>query len=248
MVTRSGEQAARFACMLEAAGADVFVLPMIAVEDPPSWDTADQALHNLETFDMIIFTSANAVDQWMKRSQALARPAVLASHHIGAVGAATAERLALNGVTVNLIPRQYSAEGLLESLEENLEGRRILLPRGDLARDELPRGLRDRGAEVTEVIIYSTRIAELVDSTWAERILRGEFDVITFASPSAVHYFAEWLGPAQLPAACAHFHAASIGPTTSATLRDHRIEVTVEADPSTLEGLTASLIRRYSSH
>lgn len=233
--------------MLEAAGATVVHLPLIQIDDPLSWDAADEALDQLKTFDTIVFTSTNAVDQWIERGKKRGIPPALETTRIFAVGSATARRLQQHGLRVDLTPEKYSAKGLLQVLDTNLRGRRILLPRGDLAQEELPRDLRARGAEVKEAIVYRTSPAAVQSSGWVERIQRNEIDFITFASPSAVQQFVEWVGKERLETVQGHFRAASLGPTTSAALREHGFEVAVEAAPSTLAALTSALVRYYQT-
>lgn len=247
VVTRAREQAAEFAAQLEAAGAQVITLPLIQIADPPSWALVDRAMDQLAKFDLLVFTSANAVDKWTGRGRTQNKSPVLGTHQVYAVGSATAQRLQALGYRADLVPEDYSAKGILQSLGSDLRQKKILLPRGDLARDELPRELRDRGAEVLEVVVYRTRPADILPFTWVEQMRRGEIDVITFASPSAVQQFVLWVGAEQLDAVKDHFHAASIGPTTSSALREHGLKVAIEAAPSTLADLTAAIVRFYQS-
>ncbi|MBZ5534891.1 MAG: uroporphyrinogen-III synthase [Acidobacteriia bacterium] len=247
IITRAREQAAEFAVQLEALGALVITLPLIQIADPPSWALVDRAMDQLAKFDLLIFTSVNAVDKWTARGLSQNKSPVLKTHQVYAVGAATAHRLQELGLQVDAVPKNFSAEGILETLGPDLIRKRVLLPRGDLAREELPRELRARGAEVLEVVVYRTQPAETKSSTWIERIRGGEIDVITFASPSAVQQFVLWVGREQLAIIKNHFRAASIGPTTSAALREQGVDVAIEATPSTLSDLTAAIIRFYQS-
>jgi uroporphyrinogen III methyltransferase / synthase len=247
VITRAREQAAEFAAQLEAVGAQVITLPLIQIADPPSWALVDRAMDQLAKFDLLIFTSVNAVDRWTGRGLRQKKSSVLKTHQVYAVGAATAHRLQELGIQVDTVPENFSAEGILETLGPHLLRKKVLLPRGDLAREELPRELRARGAEVLEVVVYRTQPAESKSSTWIERIRKGEIDVITFASPSAVQQFVLWVGSEQLAVIKNHFHAASIGPTTSAALREQGMDVAIEATPSTLADLTAAIIRFYQS-
>jgi uroporphyrinogen-III synthase len=247
VITRAREQAAEFASQLEAVGAQVITLPLIQIADPPTWALVDRAMDQLARFDLLIFTSVNAVDKWTGRGSSQNKSPVLKTHQVYAVGEATARRLQELGIQVDEVPKNFSAEGILKTLGPELLGKRVLLPRGDLARDELPRELRARGAEVLEVVVYRTQPAEVKSSTWIERIRRGEIDVITFASPSTVQQFVLWVGSEQLAVIKDRFHAASIGPTTSAALREQGIDVAIEATPSTLADLTAAIIRYYQS-
>lgn len=245
MITRARERAASFAQMLESAGADVVALPLIEIVDPSSWAAADQAFEQLASFQLVIFTSTNAVDQWMEHGKRLSKPPILPVNRVCAVGTSTGNRVRQYGFPVDLVPEEFNARGVLRLLDPDLRGIKILLPRGDLAREELPCELRMRGAEVFEAMVYRTQPAGENDPRWIERIQGREIDVITFASPSAVDQFVQWVGKSNLENVRGCFHAASIGPTTSAALRREGFETVLEASPSTLEGLTAAIVRFF---
>src|ERR671938_443320 len=94
VITRALAQAREFAAQLEAYGARVVACPTIEIVEPDSYAPLDQAIENLYGYDWLIFTSANAVDFFLRRLAAL-------DHDVGeldelrvcAVGTATAERL-----------------------------------------------------------------------------------------------------------------------------------------------------------
>ena len=121
---------------------------------------------------------------------------------------------------------------LLEALGD-VAGRRVLVATAQGARDVLPDGLREGGAEVDVVHLYRT-VPEPVD---AEAVRSA--DLITFTSSSTVASLAAVLGDGALNG----LRAASIGPVTSAALREHGIEPAVEADPHTVDGLVAAVER-----
>lgn len=246
-VTRATEQALEFVSMLEATGAEVIPLPLIQIGAPVSWEVSDRALAELSTFHWVIFTSINAVNKWTERAEQLNRLALLRTNRVGAVGEATARRIQQIGFSVSLIPENFTARGILDALDQDLGGQRILLPRGDRARNELPDELRRRGAEVVEAVVYQTLPAPAPSSDWMARIMKGEFDVVTFVSPSAVHQFVQWVGESNSAHLRRCFHFASIGPTTSDALREHGFEVRLEAKGSSLEALTEAIIHFYEA-
>jgi len=243
MVTRAREQAEEFVARLETQGAEVLSLPMIQILDPLSWDDVDRAREALASFDWIVLTSANAVERWTRRANELQSAAFSSSNKIAAVGVATARQIERLGMRVDLIPNNYSADGLLAAFGAQLHGKKFLLPRGNLARPELPRALKARGAEVHEVVVYRTESGLRSTADGVAQIERGEVDVITFASPSAVEGFAASVSDEKL--VHGRFVAASIGPTTSAALRQHGFEVPIEAVPSTLDALAEAIVRYF---
>ena len=97
----------------------------------------------------------------------------------------------------------------------------------------LPDALRERGAQVDVLALYRT-LAEPLDD--AQRAAALGCDYATFTSASSARYFADAAGSLSGP------RIASIGPATSAALRELGHEPDVEADPHTPDGLVEALI------
>src|SRR5213075_271883 len=88
----------------------------------------------------------------------------LAGVRVAAIGPGTAEELARRGIVADIVAQVSTAEGLLEALAgEYVKGRSVLVPRASEARDVLPDGLRERGAEVEVVALYDTGAESLGD-------------------------------------------------------------------------------------
>ena len=164
VVTRSREQAGELVDLLESLGAEPIEAPMIRVAPPDDYGPLDEAVAEAANYDWIVFTSANAVDAFMRRLTAgNGDIRDLKGVRLIAIGPATAERLARHGLKVDLKPAESRAEAIVQSLRDlgDIKGRRFLLPRADIAREMLPDELRKGGAKVTEVIAYRTVLAEI---------------------------------------------------------------------------------------
>src|ERR671932_39567 len=121
MITRARAQAAEFAAALEAAGARVVACPTIEIVAPESYAELDEAIENLFGYDWLVFTSANAVEHFLRRLAALGRDACeLDSLRVCAVGEATSERLVAAHVHVDVVPQKIQAEGVFDALETYL--------------------------------------------------------------------------------------------------------------------------------
>ncbi|HEV7587086.1 MAG TPA: uroporphyrinogen-III C-methyltransferase, partial [Longimicrobium sp.] len=159
VVTRARAQASGFAASLRELGAEVVQLPVIRIESPEDPDALRRAALQADSFDWIVFTSANGVDRFFAALAEGGRDArALGGVSICAIGPATAQELAKHGVRADLVPDEFVAEAALAALmaATELAGRRILIPRAAEARAVLPDGLRERGAEVVEVAAYRT--------------------------------------------------------------------------------------------
>jgi uroporphyrinogen-III synthase len=245
LVTRARHQAGRLAEELRARGADVTEIPAIAIVPPESYADLDAALHNLSQYHWLIVTSANTAHALRDRIVALALPAGAWAHlKIAAVGAATAQAVRGLGLDISLTPPEYIAESLVAALGDQLRGQRVLLARAAIARDVIPDALRSRGAAVDVVDAYRTIIPE--DSVAAMRTLFAPVgsipDAATFTSSSTVTNFLALLREAGVKAPSS-LKAISIGPITSATLRENGWEPAAEADPHDLTGLVAAAAR-----
>jgi len=221
LVTRARAQASGLAARLEALGAEVVQAPAIRIE-PLAF-----AAPAFDRYDTVVVTSANGVE--------LLLPGDVRSLHgvtVAAIGPATARALRDRGVVPDVVPAEAVSESLLAALGD-VAGRRVLVATAQGARDVLPDGLREGGAEVDVVHLYRT-VPEPVD---AEAVRSA--DLITFTSSSTVASLAAVLGDGALNG----LRAASIGPVTSAALREHGIEPAVEADPHTVDGLVAAVER-----
>jgi uroporphyrinogen III methyltransferase / synthase len=244
-ITRARDQAGVLREELAALGADVIEIPTIEIRPPASWEPLDSAIRRLEEFQYLLVTSANGVRNFLARLFACGRD-VRALHGltIGAIGPATAAEFARTGVKVDLVPKEYVAEGLLAALgDRDLRGKAFLIPRAKVARDVVPRVLEERGARVEVVEAYQTVVPQ-VSSNELDRLLTPPLDAITFTSSSTATNFAKLVGEGRLEEVLRGVAIASIGPITSQTLRQLGLTVTIEAEESTMGGLVVA-IKRY---
>jgi uroporphyrinogen III methyltransferase/synthase len=238
-VTRARAQASELARSLQALGARVVQAPAIRIEPLPG-PPLDPA-----HYDLICLTSPNGVDGLFARIADGGRDArALAGCTVAAIGPGTARALRAHGITADVVPERFVAEGLAEALAAHTLGaagdarvRRALVARAREARDTLPDALRELGIEVDVLALYDT-VAEALSAPVLAAALRADY--ITFASSSAVRLFFEALGAdAVLPAST---RVVSIGPVTSETLRERGIEPHAEAARHDIDGLVAALL------
>ena len=239
VVTRARAQASGFAASLRELGAEVVQLPVIRIAPPEDPAPLREAAQGAGTFDWIVFTSANGVERFFATLAEGGRDArALGGVCVCAIGPATAEALAKHGIRADLVPDEFVAEAALEALAAtgDLAGKRILVPRAAEAREVLPDGLRARGAEVVVVPAYRT----VQDGSGADEVRRalgaGEVDWVTFTASSTVRSFVELVGRE-----VGRARVASIGPITSATVRELGMGVDVEAKDYTIPGLLQAI-------
>ena len=248
LITRRREQAEETSRVVRERGGIPVVIPLIRTGPPDSWEACDGALSRLDSFDAAAFTSVNAVEAFIARARSLGVPAAaLARIPAAAVGETTAGALRVEGMRVAAIPAQFSAAALGAALGGALAGKKVLLPRGTLARDTLARALRESGASVEPVVVYATcRAADAECAAVARGVRAGEFDVVTLASPSAARYFGELFSAEERAHLGAHCRIAAIGETTAGAIRALGIPVDIVAAESTSRGLVDSMTAYFS--
>lgn len=243
IVGRARHQAGALSAGLRALGAEVIEIPFIEIREPRSYKPLDAALKNLHQYDWLILTSVNGVEAFYQRLTKLRLTKRHLKHlKIAAIGPATRKAIAKHGSKVNVVPDEYVAESVVEVLRNEVAGKRILLARARIARDVIPRELRNLGAKVDVVEAYETVIPQS-SRTRLRAILKDSKrrpHAITFTSSSTVRNFIALLGKKP---SLNGVRLASIGPVTSATLRELGLPVDVEAIEYTIPGLIKALSR-----
>jgi uroporphyrinogen-III synthase len=236
VVTRALHQSEELARPLRERGAAVILLPMIEIAPPADTEPLRRAARQIDEYDWIIFSSANAVE-------ALARyiePGQGSLHaRIAVVGAATCEAVERHGWRVDVVPEEFVAESLIEALSpEALHGQRILLPSAAVTRDVIPRALRQHRAVVDVIEAYRNVMPEHASAQ--ARAIFSENPLpawVTFTSSSCVDNLVSAVGAEAL----LKVRIASIGPVTSGTIRRHGLEVHAEPREHTIPALVEAI-------
>jgi uroporphyrinogen-III synthase len=249
LVTRALHQAGKLSEGLRALGAEPVEVPVLEIRPPMSFAPLDATLRQLDNYDLLILTSANAVRALSGRAASLGiatlQPVGL---RVAAIGEATAAAARDAGLLVAFVPEAYLAEslvaGLLQSLQNPPSGQRILLARAAVARDVIPDALRAAGATVDVVDAYRNVLPEAAPERLRTSLADG-IDAATFTSSSSAMHLAEAARAAGLAWPLAAVPAVSIGPITSQTLRDLGWQPAAEANPSDIPGLIAAVLHVF---
>jgi uroporphyrinogen III methyltransferase/synthase len=252
LVTRAREQAAELVDALEALGAEAIEVPMIRVVPPEDYGPLDDACARVHEFDWIVFSSANAVEAFMHRLLATAHDVrALNGVKLCAVGPATSERLARYSLKVDVVPPEYRAESLAQTLVEggDVRGLKVFLPRADIGREVVATELRRHGAEVTEAVAYRTVTVDPEREGGPDvyrMLLDRRLDVVTFTSASAVRNFVGLLGEEPAADLLGKTVVASIGPVTAEAAAQCGIETTVMPGEYTISALVEAIVRHVA--
>ncbi len=246
VVTRAHDQAGDFSARLRSLGADAIELPVISIQPAEDPGPLDRAIGDLALYDWLIFTSVNGVQFFMDRLDGSEQDLRSLKARICAIGPATRQAIQQLHLKVDLMPNEYIAESVVEAFRsEQLQGKRVLLPRAAVARDLIPVELEKLGAHIDVVEAYRNVIPEDAAAR-AHEIFSGvrKPDWITFTSSSTVTNCLAIAGREALEG----IRIASIGPVTSKTVREHGLKVDVEAKQFTVDGLMQAMLEACAIH
>jgi uroporphyrinogen-III synthase len=245
LVGRAKHQAGALSAELRKHGATVLEIPFIQIRPPRSFKPLDSALKHLASYDWLILTSVNGVEAMWKRLHKLGgRNETLSRLRIAAIGPATKKAIEQRGEKVDVVPKEYVAESVVRSLRRRVNGKRVLLVRAKVARDVIPRELRNAGAQVDVAEAYETVVPQS-SRRRVRAVLRNPRrrpHVVTFTSSSTVRNFVALLG-GRGAMSVDGIRMASIGPVTSSTLREFGLPVHITAKEFSIPGLVDAMVR-----
>jgi uroporphyrinogen-III synthase len=261
LIGRARHQAGSLSISLRSLGASVIEIPFIEIRKPQSYRPLDDALRNIENYDWLILTSANGVEAMWERVRKLRITRRNLKHlQIAAIGPATKKAIVKHGLKVKMVPEEYVAESVVKSLRDKVNGKRVVLIRAKVARDVIPEELRAAGAMVDVVEAYETVVPE-TSRVRLRALMRNEKrrpHIVTFTSSSTARNFGDLLGRSGISRLHTNrgkvtadsfdgMQFASIGPVTSATLRELHMPPAIEAREFTMGGLVRAIVlARYA--
>ncbi|MXX13267.1 MAG: uroporphyrinogen-III synthase [Gemmatimonadetes bacterium] len=245
-MTRARTQASELVQMLRALGAQVLEVPTIAFSEPENWCDVDDAISDIHSYDWLVLTSTNGTDRFFERLFKQSRDIrALGEVKIATIGAATSARVREWRLNVDLEAVNRTSEGLLAAFGADLSRQDFLLPRPEESRDVLANKLRERGAEVRELVVYKTVMPKCLPEEFLQLVEKEAIDLIAFTSSSTVVNLASLLKKARqnwqyLPAAC-------IGPITAQTAVSQGFDVVVELDETSvsISGLVKAIVTYF---
>ena len=244
VVTRARAQAGELVGRLAALGAATVEVPAIEIVDPDDGGASlDAAVERLGDYDWLVLTSPNGARRLLDALDRAGRDArALGGVGLAMIGPGTAAALAAARLVPDLVPPRFVAESLLDAFPDPPEprGGRVLLVRAAVARDVLPAGLATRGWDVDVVDAYRS---EPVPLSEAQATALAGAEIVTFTSSSTVTNLLAAAEGRPLPPV-----VAAIGPVTAATAREHGLDVAVEAEVHTIDGLVDALVSWAAEH
>jgi uroporphyrinogen-III synthase len=240
-ITRPSEQAGEAGKLINEMGGVPYYIPAIEIKGLSNPVNLKKFIWDLQKgyVDYVILMSTNGVRYLFglainNRLLKLLHEGLKKSFVI-AVGPKTAEALKEHNVRVDMVPQQYSSEGLLKALEgKDLRGKKIRIPRTSNATPTLTDKLHEMGADVEEIHVYESGLTvdyELKANFYKD-LTSGHIDAIVFGSGlSAKNIFKMLTEKASMEALRKIIREkitiVAIGPTTAEALKEINIQVDV---------------------
>ena len=248
VVTRSQGQASELSVELEKLGAQVIGLPLITIARNIDERTKNDVFSEIASYDWLVFSSPNGVrfffEGFFEKFEDIRSLGFL---RIAAVGQSTAKEIKKYYVTTDLIPDEANADSLGDALvaTDSLDSAKVLVVTGNLGRDVLFKKLEEARAIVDRFEVYSTAPTDLSEHPSAKAFREEGADGILFTSSSGVKSFVDQAKHLQLAEEATRPKTFSIGPITSATMKELGMPVDLQAKEASLESLIEAVVKRF---
>ena len=249
VLTRPREQALEWRQKLEGLGATVLELPLIRVTKDINPSILGEVFQELGGYEWIIFTSTNGVKFFFEEFSRIHDDIrAFGLMRIAVVGEATAAAIREKHLRVEVQPKKANAEELAKTLieREAMDSAKVLVITGNRNRETLVQKLEEARAIVDCLPVYKTEEADLGKDPVAVDFRAHGADAILFASPSAAQSFFDQAAALKLGPKAKRPLAGSIGPSTTATMKQLGLPVDFEAAEASLDSLLQALLKKFN--
>jgi len=248
VLTRTVEQSKESSAIFSELGANVIIFPTLEIVPPNNWDAFDELILSNKKIDFIVFTSAHAVTMFIKRCNEINKQIDFRIIKVVAVGTKTKSVCEENNIKVDIVPKKFSGDGVVEELSKHdLTNKIVFIPRSAIGRDDLPKGLEEQGAKIISVPVYNVSLPskESLQNN-IEKLNSVKPDVFIFTSPSTFENFLIIMNISNPVSFFKNYDVAAIGPTTKAAIEKNKIKVSIMPDEYTIKGLANKMIEFYN--
>lgn len=245
LIPRGRKHAKPVASLVEELGGIPVEIPLIAFKPTLSHNTAAELNKTIHTYNWLIFTSNVTVETFLAHVD-LNRDLV---PKIAVIGEKTKEVLESKGIKVDFFPSKYVAEDFIEEFLPLVQkGERILIPKGNLARDAIAAALRKKEILVTELIVYETYMPEDSKVMLKDHLMAAQLDILLFTSPSTIDHFMDVVLKNELKENVGTCMIGCIGPVTKARAEAYGLYVHVMPERYTVKDLLNGILIYQNQH
>lgn len=235
LITRAAHQSKKFIELVEKHGGKAIAMPMIEIVELADKSEIYEALDRLDTIDWLVFTSENTVHYFFKyAAEEGIKFYFYPNLKIATVGDKTKLKLEKLGYRTNFVPFQFTAAVLAEDMDEEISGKKILIPRSNLASNEYLKVFEKRGASVFPLTVYENRETKY-SSELAQEKLSKTIDYLTFTSGSTLRSFDRYVQQNTMNIIESKMYC--IGPSTAKVAAELGYKIDAIAEPYTEEAL-----------
>lgn len=248
VLTRTVEQSKESAAIFSELGANVIVFPTLEIVPPNNWNSFDDLILSDKKIDFIVFTSAHAVTMFLKRCKEIGKEIDFSKIKVVAVGNKTKSVCEENNIKVDIVPKKFSGEGVVEELSKyDLKDKLVFIPRSAIGKEDLPKGLEEQGAKIFTVPVYNVSLPskESLQQN-INKLNSSNPDVFIFTSPSTFENFLLIMNINNPVAFFKNYEVAAIGPTTKSAIENSKVKVSIMPDEFTIKGLAEKMIEFYN--
>ena len=189
-ITRPKDRAKKACEIVEELGGEAFLAPTLDLK-PVDTESLKELVAQKDELDWLIFTSPTTIVSLKKFHPDFLKDL---NFKLAVIGNKTGKLAEKEGLTVDLMPEEFTAEGLIEEFKrQGITGKTIGIPRTASARAVLPEELEKLGNTVILAEAYKSLFPmdEKAVQELIEKIENKEIDAITFTSPLTVENFFE---------------------------------------------------------
>ena len=224
-------------------GGHVISVPLLSFVEPTGSvkQTTLETLREIDSFDWLVFTSKNGVLFTFQMLQELGLQ-LSSKTKIAVIGSKTAECLETFGKKADFTPSSFVAEiFVIEFLHMIQPNERVLICKGNLARDMIATALVENDVSITEVIVYDNVRPKNAVSDLVKALRSDTIDIIIFTSPSSVAGFMDIVTNTPLLAYVENCMIVSIGPITTKCIHSYGLSAYMTAEEFTANGIVRVL-------
>ncbi len=248
---------------LEELGAEIIRFTTVEIVPPETYAELDRALDELHSYTWLLFTSTNGVKYFFNRMfERDIDIRELKGIKICAIGKKTAGAVEMMGLKVDMVPKKFMAEGLVDAFitesaqlnvpsaeshknvqdtkNEPLHGMKILLPRAEVARELFPDKVRELGGEIDVPVAYRALMPEKHGKRLRRFLKEGRITIATFTSAATFNNFVSVMGE-DARELLDNVTIAVIGPITAQTLEQAGLKAAIMPKEATVEAMVAAI-------
>lgn len=237
-ITRPEQHAAEASSAITARGGRPLVMPTIEIDVPYHCPDLGDALNQIDTFDVVAFSSQFAVHSLIRQVDKIGRDSrMLGGVQFACIGDKTASTLHHTYRLVpDLVASTSEASAFAKEIVDVFQPKRVLWPKSDRGRDALPTTLREHGVAVVEAVAYHNRDVREWDEPVQNAVAAGQVDWVTLTSPSTARQTAALLQSNITPP-----RFAAISPLTAEAAEEVGLTVSCIAENTTFDSILTAI-------